>query len=115
MCRTRDEILENRRRLREQYGELLDSTAAVLFRCDPGGVNFEVNTDEYINEAETIVMGLSGCRSADDVLQVVHEELVRSFNPIGAGPKELHKEIATEIWKLWQVYRNRPEIAPGNQ
>ena len=51
MPRTRDEILENRRRLRADYGEFLVSTPGFLFRRETIGINFEVNTDEYLAEA----------------------------------------------------------------
>lgn len=55
MPRTREQILENRRRLRAEYGELFDSMAALLFRHDPIGINFDgENTDEYEPEVETI-------------------------------------------------------------
>jgi hypothetical protein len=47
MTRTRDEILEARHRLKAEYGELFDATAALLFRHDPIGIHFDVNTDEY--------------------------------------------------------------------
>jgi hypothetical protein len=70
MTRTRDEILENRRRLRAEYGELFDSRAALLYRHDPIGINFEDNTDEYEPEAETILPRLRSCHSVNDVLQV---------------------------------------------
>src|SRR5262245_58024066 len=109
MVRKRDEILENRRRLRAGYGELLDSTAALLFRHDPMRINFEVNADEYLTEAETILPRLRGCRSSDDVLEVVHSEFVRWFDA-SAGSPERYKEIASEVWQLWQRHLAvRPE------
>jgi len=104
MTRERDEILENRRRLRAEYGELFDSMAALLYRHDPIGINFEVNTDEYESEAGTILPELRSCRSADDVLQAVHAEFVRWFDFDTAGPPEHYKEIASEVWQLWQGY-----------
>jgi len=104
MRRERGEILENRRRLRAEYGELFDSMAALLYRHDPIGINFEVNTDEYASEAETILPKLRSCRSADDVLQAVHAEFVRWFDFDTAGPPEHYKEIASEVWQLWQGY-----------
>lgn len=55
MSRTREQILEARRRLRVEYGNLFDSVAALLFRHDPVGINFDENTDEYQPEAETIL------------------------------------------------------------
>jgi hypothetical protein len=104
MPKTRDEILENRRRLRADYGDFLDSTAALLFRHDPIGINFEVNTDEYLTEAETILPRLRNCHSAEDVLQVVHEEFVRWFDSDTAGQPQHYKEIASEVWQLWQAH-----------
>ena len=96
------EILEDRRRLRAEYAELFDSIAALLYRHDPMKINFAVNTGEYETEAETILPKLRSCGSADDVLQVVHAEFVRWFNYGIAGPPEHYKEIAFEIWQLWQ-------------
>ncbi|MGA9481399.1 MAG: hypothetical protein WBV48_05665, partial [Candidatus Acidiferrales bacterium] len=104
MSATRDEILEERRRLRAEYGELVDSVAALLYRHDPIGINFEDNTDEYEPEAGTILPKLKTCHSADDVLQLVHAEFVRWFDRGTAGPAEHYTEIASEIWQLWQVH-----------
>ncbi len=50
---TREEILEENRRLRAEYGELFDSVAALLFQHDPVGINSEDNPDEQ--ETETWV------------------------------------------------------------
>src|SRR5437660_12396296 len=106
MSRTREDILEERRQLRAQYGDLFDSTAALLFRHDPIGINFDVNPDEYELEAEIILPRLRHCHSENDVLDVVHEEFVRCFDFSTAGPKERYKEIASEIWELWQGYQS---------
>src|SRR6266704_494248 len=99
--RTRDEILEERRKLKAEYGELFDSVAALLFRHDPAGVNFEINPDEYQTEAGTILPRLRGCQSEDEVRQVIHEEIVRWFDAATAGPEERYGEIASEVWQLW--------------
>jgi hypothetical protein len=104
MTRTRDEILENRRRIRAEYGKLFDAVAALLFEKDPIGINFEENTDEYELEAETILPRLRGCSGPDDVLEVVHAEFVRWFDFDTAGPREHYLEIASEIWQLWRTF-----------
>lgn len=105
MARTREEILEERRQLRAEYGELYDSTAELLFRHDPIGVNFENNVDEYAPEVGSVLPRLRACHSENDVLQVVHEEFVRWFDRATAGPKEHYAAIASEIWQLWQARR----------
>ena len=104
MTKTRDEILEERRRLKAEYGALFDSMAALLYRHDPIGINFDFddNKDEYEPEAGTILPRMSGCRSVDDVLQVVHEEFVRWFDHGTAGPPEHYEKVASEVWQLWQ-------------
>jgi hypothetical protein len=101
MTRTRDEILEARRKLRTAYGELFDSVAALLFRHDPVGINFEDNSDEYETETETILPRLKACSSESEVLQVVHQEFVRWFDPVMAGPPERYTQIASEIWRQY--------------
>lgn len=102
--RTREDILAVRSRLRAEYGELFDSVAALLFRKDPIGINFETNTDEYEPEAETILPRLRNCQSADDVQHVVHQEFIRWFGPDTAGTQERYTEIANDIFRLWQEY-----------
>jgi hypothetical protein len=103
MPRTREEIFEERRQLKAEYGELFDSVAALLFRHDPVGINFEINADEYRSEAGTILPRLRGCQSEGEVRQVIHEEFVRWFDADTAGPEERYAEIASEVWKLWLV------------
>jgi hypothetical protein len=102
MPRTQEQIRETRRQLREEYRELYDPLLALLFRADPIGINFEVNTDEYAPEVGTILPRLKSCTSADDVLQVVHEEFVRWFDPETAGSRDHYWGIAGDVWKLWE-------------
>ena len=100
----REQILENRRRLKTQYGDLFDSIAGILFRHDPAGVNFEVNPDEYEYEAEKILPRLGTCQSVEDVCNVVHDVIAGSFDAGTAGPVGQHSDIACEIWDLWQKF-----------
>jgi hypothetical protein len=102
MPRTREEILETRRRLKDEYRGLYDSLESLLFRADPIGINFEDNADEYEPEVHTILPRLGSCASSDDVLRVVHEEFVRWFGAETAGPLSRYHQIASDIWQLWQ-------------
>jgi hypothetical protein len=105
MPRTREQILEERRQLKAEYGELFESVSSLLFRHDPIGINFEENTDEYNAETGTILPRLRSCESPSDALRVVHEEFVRWFDAATAGPEEHYAQTASEIWQLWQRYR----------
>jgi len=106
----REKILEERRRLKAEYGEIFNAVSALLFRHDPIGIAFESpNTDEYDAEARTILPRLRSCGSAEDVLLVVHQEFVRWFDEDGAGPREGYAKIASEIWDLWQRFRVKSE------
>jgi hypothetical protein len=107
MSRTREEILESRRRLKAEYGALFDSVSALLYRHDPIGINFEDNPDEYELEASTILPRLRSCQRLEDVHKVVCAEFVRWFDAETAGPPEQYEEVASEIWQLWQEYLAR--------
>ena len=108
MPRTREQILEERRQLKAEYGKLFDSVSALLFRHDPIGIAFDnENTDEYDPETGTILPRLRNCKSATDVQHVVHEEFVRWFDAGNAGPKEGYALIASEIWELCGSGGNR--------
>jgi hypothetical protein len=106
MARTREEILEERRKLKAEYDKLFNSVTALLFRHDPIGIAFDNdNTDEYDPETGTILPRLKGCESATDALRVVHEEFVRWFDEDTAGPQDRYVQIASEIWEVWQTHR----------
>ena len=108
MPRTREEILEQRRQWKAEYGQLFDSIAALLLLHDPIGINFEVNPDEYEPETGTILPRLRECQSAGDVLRVVHQEFVRWSDADTAGSEERYARIAAEIWQLWASSRQAP-------
>jgi hypothetical protein len=99
---TREEILAEKARLKNQYGALFDAITAILFRHDPVGINYEHNTDEYEPETRTILPRLTQCTSSSEVTDVVHEEFIRWFGPDTAGPRRIYEQIGTELWTLWQ-------------
>lgn len=103
MPRTREEILEERRRLRADYRHLFDEVESLLFRHDPIGINFETNTDEYDPEVGTILPRLRTCTCVEDVCRVAHEEFIRWFGD-DAGPRERYSKIGKEIWNLYQRF-----------
>jgi hypothetical protein len=104
--RTREQILEERKQLKSEYGELFDELSRILYRADPIGIAFDnPNTDEYDPEAGTILPQLKACTSDDDVLRIVHEEFVRWFELATAGPRDNYRSVATEIWQLWRMRR----------
>ena len=100
--------LSRRRRsaVKRKYKTLFDETSALLFRRDPVGINFEVNTDEYDPEVGTILPRLSGCHSALEVRKVVYEEFLRWFGPETAGDEISYSSIAEELWQLWSTHQN---------
>jgi len=82
---------------------LFDSLAALLFREDPIGINFETNTSEYEPEAETILPRLRQCQSVDDVCRVVHQEFVRWFGAENAGVEAGYAGVSSKIWEWWEA------------
>jgi hypothetical protein len=114
MSQSREDILEERRRLKAEYRQLYDELESLLFRHDPVGINFDDNTEEYEPEVSTILPKLKTCASADDVCRVVHEEFVRWFDASTAGKPERYAAIGREIWQLWQRFRNAEASAEGN-
>ena len=101
-----EEIRARRDALRRASRGSFDRVAAILFEEDPIGINFENNTDEYEPEVETILPRLAACADVHAVQSVVHEEFVRWFDPVTAGPREGYERIARRIWT--ELIRARP-------
>jgi hypothetical protein len=107
LSRTREKFLEERRQVKQQYGEMFAAVEALLFRTDPIGINFDDNTDEYAAETGTILPRLKKCKAPEDVMVVVHEEFVRWFGVETAGPMSKYWSIGLEIWELWKQHNLR--------
>ena len=97
---TAEQIRARRNAAKKEYGRLFDTVSGILFQHDPIGINFDHNTDEYEPEVETILPRLKGCNSADDTLNVIHEEFQKWFNG-DAGPKKKYAQASEEIWAAW--------------
>lgn len=85
--------------VRAEYGALFDEVVALLFRYDPIGINFGVNSDEYEPEAASILPRLEEAGTAEDLRRIVHEEFIRWFG-MSAGPESDYADIARELWVL---------------
>jgi hypothetical protein len=68
-----------RKRFRAQYRALYDEVLEILFRLDPLGVHAENTSDKLVPEAASILPRLHDARSAEDVEQIVQEELRRWY------------------------------------
>ncbi len=95
-----------REALRSESPELFASVSAILFECDPIGINFEDNTDEYDAEAGSIISRLPKCSSEADARKIIHEEFKKWFSDT-AGNVCHYTECVRRIWELWQA-KQRP-------
>jgi len=79
---TKDSELEQRRMARKRYQAhyraLHDELIDILFQLDPISVHAD-NTDKFVPEATTIMARLREARVAEDVEQIVLQELRRWY------------------------------------
>jgi hypothetical protein len=67
-----------RKRFRAQYRALYDELVNILFQLDPIGVHGG-NAEKFVPEATTIMARLREARLADDVEQIIQQELRRWY------------------------------------
>jgi hypothetical protein len=67
-----------RQRYQAQYRALYDQLVEILFQLDPIGVHQD-NAEKFVPEAISILTRLRDARIADDVEQIVLEELRRWY------------------------------------
>jgi len=94
----RDAILKRRQELRSEFDSLYDRVSAILFEEDPGGVNFEINPDEYECEVDLILPLLPSCSSVSDVQRVLYDVLLRMFDEETVKNADRLERIAGLIW-----------------
>ena len=67
-----------RKLFRAQYRALYDELVEILFQLDPIGVHYG-NAEKFVPEATTIMARLREARLADDVEQIIEQELRRWY------------------------------------
>ena len=94
---------KDRVNIKTQFRELYTEVERILFRHDPMGINFEDNIDEYDPEVDTILPRLKTANSELDVLDIVHEEFCRWFDPdmVGSKSNPVYQAISKEVWSAW--------------
>ena len=95
--------MTERKILQKQYPELFSKLEAIFFTCDPIGINFESNSDEYALEVAGVLKRLPYATSQDDVHTMVYEEFCVCFDVQLAGNKysPVYAHIAKETWEAW--------------
>jgi hypothetical protein len=68
-----------RKRFQAQYRALYDEVLEILFEIDPLGVHQQDNADKLVPETASILARLRDARSAEDVEQIIQEELRRWY------------------------------------
>ena len=112
MMTERDEIIQKRNKLKEEFGQLFTEVEQILFNHDPAEIAFvdqesvAENPDEYAPEVETILPRLSKAKSALDVTDIVYEEFKKWFDDEETvGSKSKYHSLSVEIWAAWKRFK----------
>ena len=68
-----------RKRLQAQYCALYDEVVDILFEADPIGVHAHHNVEKLVPEATSILARLREARFAEDVENIIQQELRRWY------------------------------------
>jgi hypothetical protein len=96
--------MNERERVKAQYGGLFVAAADLFFRVDPAGINFAFNTDEYEPEVGTVLPRLESAGSVGDVVRILREEFSNWFGDSFDGQRT--DQLAPELWSLWQARKS---------
>ncbi|HEY8181724.1 MAG TPA: hypothetical protein VII32_05755 [Thermoanaerobaculia bacterium] len=105
MKTSHEESKHRRSELKVKYSALFAAFAEILFRLDPAGINFEVNSDEYEPEVGTILPRVIDATSVEEIVPVLREELSRWFGGGIRRPGTTYEEIARELYEAIQRQR----------
>jgi hypothetical protein len=94
-----------RKRFQAQYRALYDHLLEILFQLDPTGVHQD-NAEKFVPEAISILARLRDARTADDVEQIVLEELRRWHGRrrlVNPDPERL-TDVTIAICSIWNHF-----------
>ena len=95
-----------RQRFQARYRALYDEVLEILFQVDPLGVHGRATAEKFVPEVATILPRLREARSAEDLEQIIQQELRRWY-----GRRHLTRQLperlapaASAIWSAWQRF-----------
>jgi hypothetical protein len=86
------------RRIKER-GPIFNSICEILFQCDPVGLNFDENIDEYEGEAILIEKELNKIKNINDLSEIINSIFTQQFTE-KIGSENKYKQVVNEIWNL---------------
>jgi len=94
-----------RKRYQAQYRALYDQLLEILYQLDPMGVHQD-SAEKFVPEATTILARLREARTADDVEQIVLEELRRWYGRrrLGNQDPERVADATIAICSTWNRF-----------
>jgi hypothetical protein len=96
-----ERLIAAREKVRAEDPQFFAAVEKAMFEHDPIRINYEINNDEYEDEAGTVIPRLVMCSSSGDVLTVLLEEFGKSFGG-SLGDRDRYVALANDIWGLWQ-------------
>jgi hypothetical protein len=94
---------KERKKIERDAPLLFKRVVEILYKHDPMGIDYEVNSNEYEPEAGTIILRLETCSNAIETRKVIYEEFIRWFYD-DVGNESEYTEVAAEIWDVWSNY-----------
>lgn len=99
MDTTEIEIERHRRaELKQRYCQLFAAFSEILYRHDPAGIHFEVNSDEYEPEVGTILPRALNAQRPDEIVPILREELSRWFGVGLQRPGVTYEAMAADLF-----------------
>jgi len=104
-AREADQRRAARKRYRAQYRALYDQLVEILFQFDPIGVH-RSDAEKFVPEATTIMARLREARLADDVEQLIQQELRRWYGRrrLGHQDPERLTDATIAICRAWNTF-----------
>jgi hypothetical protein len=94
-----------RKRFRAQYRAFYDELVEILFQLDPIGVHRD-DAEKFVPEATTIMARLREARLADDVEQIIQQELRRWYGRrrLAHQDPERLTDATIAICRAWNTF-----------
>src|SRR6266536_2947604 len=86
-----------RKRLQAQYRALYDEVVDIMFEIDPIGVHVHHSADKFVPEATSILARLRDARFAEDVENIVQQELRRWYGRADSAARILRASARAPI------------------
>lgn len=89
---------------KDKYNLLINELQKIFNKCDPIGIYYEENNDEYDPEIQSILTKIKIGMDKSQLYELIYREFVYWFDKETVGEKKDYDSLTEEVYKILKKF-----------